>query len=69
MRALAPDVPFLVPGVGAQGGSARDVLRANDGGPILVNSSRSILYASDGPDFASAARDAAIRLRDELAVT
>ena len=62
------DVPFLVPGVGAQGGSASDVLAANAGGPILVNSSRSILYASSGSDFAAAAADAAARLADELAL-
>ena len=66
LRDLAPDVPFLVPGVGAQGGSVADVLAANGGAPILINSSRSILYASNGPDFAEAARDAAERLRDEI---
>ena len=67
LREIAPDVPFLVPGVGAQGGSVADVMRANAGAPILVNSSRGILYASRGADFASAAGDAAARLRDGLA--
>ena len=62
LREIAPDVPFLVPGVGAQGGSISDVLAANAGGPLLINSSRSILYASSGPDFADAAGDAARRL-------
>jgi len=55
-----------VPGVGAQGGSVADVLAANAGGPLLVNSSRGILYASSGDDFAEAARDAAARLADAL---
>ena len=67
LREAHPDVPFLVPGVGAQGGSAADVLDANAGGPLLVNSSRAILYASGGADFAEAARDAAAWLADDLA--
>ncbi len=67
LREAHPDVPFLVPGVGAQGGSVADVLEANAGGPLLVNASRSVLYASSGPDFARAAADAAERLAAELA--
>lgn len=67
LREAHPDVPFLVPGVGAQGGSVEDTLRANAGGPILVNSSRGILYASSGEHFAEAARDAAERLAVSLA--
>jgi orotidine-5'-phosphate decarboxylase len=67
LRAAHPDVPFLVPGVGAQGGRARSVMTSNAGGPMLVNASRSILYASPGADFARAARDAASALADELA--
>ncbi|MEM1053971.1 MAG: orotidine-5'-phosphate decarboxylase [Bacteroidota bacterium] len=66
IREAAGDAPLLVPGVGAQGGSAAEVLAANAGGPILVNSSRSILYASSGDDFAEAARVAAARLADQL---
>jgi orotidine-5'-phosphate decarboxylase len=66
LRAAHPEVPFLVPGVGAQGGTAADVLKANAGGPLLVNASRSVLYASAGADFAEAARDAAARLADSL---
>ncbi len=62
LREKHPDVPFLVPGVGAQGGSTANVLRANAGGPILVNASRSILYASHGADFGESAADAAARL-------
>ena len=66
LREEHPAVPFLVPGVGAQGGSAAEVLDANGGGPILVNSSRGILYASRGADFAEAARDAAADLAGRL---
>ena len=66
IRALAPDVPFLVPGVGAQGGSVAATLAANAGGPLLVSASRSVLYASSGPDFAQAAAQAAARLAAEL---
>lgn len=66
LRASYPDVPFLIPGVGAQGGSARDVMKAAGGGPVLVNSSRSILYASQNEDFADAAADAAAQLAADL---
>ena len=66
IRAAYPDVPFLVPGVGAQGGDAAAVVAAAGSGPLLVNSSRGILYASDGDDFAEAARRAAEALRSAL---
>ena len=66
LREEHPGVPFLVPGVGAQGGAASSVLDANAGGPLLVNSSRAILYASRGPDFAEAAADAAADLAGRL---
>ena len=61
VRALAPTVPLLIPGVGAQGGDADATVRAGwrADGPIVVNSSRAILYASGGADFADAARAAA----------
>ena len=65
LRAEHPQTPFLIPGVGAQGGSAEAVLEANAGGPVLINSSRGILYASDGADYAEAAANAA----KELAAT
>jgi orotidine-5'-phosphate decarboxylase len=67
VRAIAPGLPLLVPGVGAQGGDAAAAARAAAGGPFVVSSSRGIIYAGDGPDFAEAARRAAIRLRDEIA--
>ncbi len=66
LRAVHSGVPFLVPGVGAQGGSARAILEANAGGPVLVNASRSILYASSRADFARAAFTAATALADDL---
>ncbi len=67
LRAAYPGVPFLVPGVGAQGGKPADVIDANAGGPLLVNASRSVLYASSGADFAEAAAEAAAEMADALA--
>jgi len=68
LRADAPTLPFLVPGVGAQGGDAAAVMdaAATEAGPVLLNSSRSILYASQGPDYAEAAATATRDLRDAL---
>jgi orotidine-5'-phosphate decarboxylase len=68
VRALAPTVPLLIPGVGAQGGDAAATVKAGwrADGPIVVNSSRAILYASSGPDYADAARREAKRTRDLL---
>ena len=68
VRALAPTVPLLIPGVGAQGGDAAATVRAGlrSDGPIIVNSSRAILYASKGEDFAAAARAEATRTRGVL---
>ena len=66
IRSIAPDLPFLVPGVGSQGGEARAVATqasTSDGAGVLINASRSILYASSGKDFADAARGAAEQLR------
>src|SRR5205823_6598002 len=69
IRELAPANFLLVPGVGAQGGSLEDVSRRGltpDGG-LLVNASRSILYASSGLDFAEQARAEAKALQTEMA--
>lgn len=66
LRAEHPGVPFLVPGVGAQGGSVSETLAANAGGPVLVNAGRSVLYASSGTDYASAAARAARTVADSL---
>ncbi len=69
VRQLAPDLPLLIPGVGAQGGDALATVQAamaDSDTPIIVNSSRAILYASSGEDFAEAARREALRTRDLL---
>jgi orotidine-5'-phosphate decarboxylase len=68
VRAVAPTVPLLIPGVGAQGGDAVATVKAGwrPGAPIIVNSSRAILYASPGADFAGAARREAMKTRDTL---
>jgi len=73
VREIAPTLPLLIPGVGAQGGDAVATVKAglrtqgeDTTGPIIVNSSRAILYASAGADFAAAARQAALKTRDEL---
>jgi len=68
-RALCPDMPILVPGVGAQEGSLADAVQAGmdaDQGGIIVSASRGVLYASRDADFALAARVAAQQLRDEI---
>ena len=63
IRSFCPDNFLLVPGVGAQGGSAEEVIAggANSKGGLLINSSRGIIYASAGDDFAEAAAKAASR--------
>ena len=68
VRAVAPTMPLLIPGVGAQGGDAVATVKAAriGGGPIIINSSRAILYAGQGDDFAQAAREAAIATRATL---
>ena len=79
VRALAPTLPLLIPGVGAQGGDALATVKAGwrgtrdaqghmteTTGPIIVNSSRAIIYASAGDDFLQSARQAAINTRDTL---
>jgi len=68
VRALAPTLPLLIPGVGAQGGDALATVKAGwrAEGPIIVNSSRAILYASSGADFALAARQEALKTRNLL---
>lgn len=69
VRALAPDRPLLVPGIGPQHGDLAATLAAGDTGGwghLMINASRQVLYASGGPDFAAAARLAAEKLRDEI---
>lgn len=68
VRQLAPTLPLLIPGIGAQGGDARATVQAGwrSNAPIVVNSSRAVLYASGLDDFAQAARREASRTRDLL---
>jgi orotidine-5'-phosphate decarboxylase len=68
VRALAPTLPLLIPGIGAQGGDAVATVRAGyrQDGPIIVNSSRAILYASSDDNFAAAARREALKTQAML---
>ena len=68
VREMVPDHFLLVPGVGAQGGSLHDISRLgmNSRCGLLVNSSRQILYASSGPDFAAKAREAVLAVQQEM---
>jgi orotidine-5'-phosphate decarboxylase len=66
VRAVAPDIPILVPGIGAQGGDPRAAVEAGaraDGRGLMISSSRAIIYASNSDDFAEAARHAATEAR------
>ena len=66
IRALAKDYFFLVPGVGAQGGNAQQIIQygSNGVGGLIINSSRDIIFASSGLDFAEKARAAALLVRN-----
>jgi orotidine-5'-phosphate decarboxylase len=69
VRAITGDMPFLLPGVGAQGadiGAAVAAGQSADGRGLIVSSSRAIIHASSGVDFAAAARAATLLLRDEI---
>lgn len=69
VRSIVADMPILVPGVGAQGGNVAATIRAGQtsaGRGLIINSSRAILYASSGPDYAAAAGTEARRTRDEI---
>ncbi|MCK4307619.1 orotidine-5'-phosphate decarboxylase [candidate division WOR-3 bacterium] len=65
VREVAPDLILLIPGVGAQGGKAEDVVKYG-GENLIINSSRAIIYASGDSDFAQKAREATIILRDNI---
>ncbi|GAA0714228.1 orotidine-5'-phosphate decarboxylase [Dokdonella soli] len=69
VRGRIGDLPLLVPGVGAQGGDVQAVVSNGEtanGTGLMISSSRAILYAGSGEDFADAARAAAVALRDEI---
>jgi len=74
VRAIVDDMPLLIPGIGAQGGDIDATVNAGKiigkpGTGMIINSSRAILYASSGSDFAEAARAAALTTRDALRAT
>jgi len=66
VREICEDMTFLLPGVGAQGADIGEMMSAGQGGGMLISSSRAILYAGDGEDFAAKARQVAIDTRDEI---
>lgn len=68
IRRIVPNHFFLVPGVGAQGGNLSEVCAygMNDEVGLLINSSRAIIYASSGNDFAQKAREEALKLQQEM---
>ncbi len=69
IRQIQPDMPFLIPGIGAQGGDLALTIRYGvdaQGEKAIINSSRQVLYASRGKDFADAACRAASELREQI---
>lgn len=69
VREIVGDMPFLVPGVGAQGGDVAQAVQSGQsaaGAGLVISSSRGILYASSGENFALAAREATEKLRDQI---
>ena len=69
IRNIVGDMPFLVPGVGAQGGDVERMVKAGqtaDGTGLIISSSRAILYASSGSDFAEAARKETLNLKNTI---
>lgn len=69
IRAIVGDMPLLVPGIGAQGGDVAAVIASGAtaaGTGLIISTSRAVLYAGGGTDYAAAARSAAIGLRDEI---
>lgn len=69
IRSIVGNMPLLVPGIGAQGGDVRSAVmsgRDRNGTGMIINSSRGIIYADDGRDFADAARASALQLRSEI---
>jgi len=69
VRGLCPGMPLLIPGIGAQGGDLEKTIRNGidkNGDNAIINVSRQVIYAPGGDDFASAARTAAQKLRDDI---
>ncbi len=66
IREITGEMPFLLPGIGSQGGNVEKSIKAGRGGGLIVSSSRAILYASEGSDFADEAMRVAESTRDEI---
>lgn len=69
VRKLAPDMPILIPGIGAQKGDLESTVRYGcdkNGEMAIINVGRSIIYASNGDDYAQKAREAALKIRDQI---
>jgi len=66
VRQIVGDMPLLIPGIGAQGGDIEATVQAGRSKNLMINSSRAILYACNGTDFAEAARKEAIKTRDAI---
>ena len=69
IRSLAPHLPLLIPGVGAQGGDLKRAVKYGcdtDGFLAIINAGRNVIYASGGEDFPAAARSAAQAMRDQI---
>jgi orotidine-5'-phosphate decarboxylase len=69
VRSICPEMPLLIPGIGAQGGDLASAVGYGvdaQGEKAIINMSRQILYASKGKDFAQAARDTAEKIRNEI---
>jgi len=69
IRALSPDLPFLIPGVGAQGGDLASAIKygvTQTGIGPVINASRAVLYASKGENFAEEARKTALKMVEEM---
>jgi len=69
VRKIAGDMIFLVPGIGAQGGNVKKTVKAglnSKGNGMIINSSRGVIYAGSGEDFAQKAREETIKIREEI---
>lgn len=69
VRGIVGDMPILIPGIGAQGGDVEETVKAgmdSRGQGMIINSSRGIIFASSGSDFAAAARRETLKLHDEI---
>ena len=66
MREIVGEMCLLLPGIGAQGANIGETMEAGSNGEMLMSSSRAIIFADSGNDFGDAARQMAIKTRDEI---